>query len=309
MAPDWRKRSSGEPGSSGKCGTENPDEADVNLVPVPRTPSEWSRRAILDVVGNVLVPHWESLTLVGAHAVILQTQNLDVSISATGDGDLGVTPSLVLEEPTIDALMRAAGFAPRTDARPGLWGRGRRRARDGETVWDEQIDLIAGEGLSGNTKAGKRSVAALSGHGRSVGNTPGIELAAFDRSIVTVNDLMDPQRSIQVNVAGHAALICAKAYKLGERLDDGGRRLRDKDAGDLWRILRCADQAAVTVVFAEYDSHDVIGQNVKTGRAYVANVLRSPVVRQMAKNTFEGEVLQAEIDKTFDGWVSAFPEG
>ena len=43
----------------------------------PRGEIEWSRRAIINVVG-VLAVHAESLTLVGAHAVLLRTMDLDV---------------------------------------------------------------------------------------------------------------------------------------------------------------------------------------------------------------------------------------
>jgi hypothetical protein len=46
-------------------------------VMAPRTEIEWSRRAIINVVG-VLAVHAESLTLVGAHAVLRRTMDLDV---------------------------------------------------------------------------------------------------------------------------------------------------------------------------------------------------------------------------------------
>lgn len=59
----------------------------------PRGEIEWSRRAIINVV-DVLAVHAESLTLVGAHTVLLRTMELDVPRMPTGDGDLGVTPRL-----------------------------------------------------------------------------------------------------------------------------------------------------------------------------------------------------------------------
>lgn len=88
----------------------------------PRTEIEWSRRAIINVVG-VLETHAESLTLVGAHAVLLRTLDLDVPRMPTGDGDLGVTPGLVGDLPSIESLLVQAGYEHRTTARPGLWGR------------------------------------------------------------------------------------------------------------------------------------------------------------------------------------------
>ena len=49
----------------------------------PRTEIEWSRRAIINVV-DVLAVHAESLTLVGAHAVLLRTIDLEVPRMPTG---------------------------------------------------------------------------------------------------------------------------------------------------------------------------------------------------------------------------------
>lgn len=88
----------------------------------PRTEIEWSRRAIIHVV-EVLAAHAEWLTLVGAHAVLLRTMDLDVPRMPTGDGDLGVTPGLVGDLPSIETLLTRAGYEHRTTARPGLWGR------------------------------------------------------------------------------------------------------------------------------------------------------------------------------------------
>ena len=88
----------------------------------PSSEVEWSRRAIINVV-EVLTAHANSLTLIGAHAVLLRTADLDVPMAPTGDGDLGVTPGLVGDNPSIDTLLRDAGYEHRTTARPGLWGR------------------------------------------------------------------------------------------------------------------------------------------------------------------------------------------
>lgn len=89
---------------------------------MPRTEIEWSRRAIINVV-EVLAAHAESLTLIGAHAVLLRTMDLDVPRMPTGDGDLGVTPGLVGDLPSLETLLADAGYEHRTTARPGLWGR------------------------------------------------------------------------------------------------------------------------------------------------------------------------------------------
>ena len=158
----------------------------------PRTEIEWSRRAIINVV-EVLQVHAESLTLVGAHAVLLRTMDLDVPRMPTGDGDLGVTPGLVGDLPSIEALLADAGYENRTIARPGLWGRTAYDEVDGKRSYREKIDLLAPHGLSGTASRNKRGVPALQpAHGKlAVGNALGLELAAFNRSLVTITDFAD----------------------------------------------------------------------------------------------------------------------
>lgn len=88
----------------------------------PRTEIEWSRRAIINVIAT-LSAHSASSTLVGAHAGLLRTAGLNgVPMMPTGDGDLGVTPGLVGDVPSIESLLTDAGYEHRTTARPGLWG-------------------------------------------------------------------------------------------------------------------------------------------------------------------------------------------
>lgn len=161
---------------------------------MPRTEIEWSRRAIINVV-DVLAVHAESLTLVGAHAVLLRTMDLDVPQMPTGDGDLGVTPGLVGDLPSIEALLADAGYEHRTTARPGLWGREPYDEPDGTRSFREKIDLLAPHGLSGTTSRSKRGVPALQpAHGKLVvGNALGLELAAFNRSVMTIIDFVDPR--------------------------------------------------------------------------------------------------------------------
>jgi hypothetical protein len=275
---------------------------------VPRSASEHSRRALISVVSEILAAHWDALTLVGAHAVMLRTEGLALSQGATGDGDLGITPQLTSDVPAIGELMGAAGFEARSPVRPGLWGRGKRTLPDGRIVFDEQIDLITGSGLAGKLRSQQRSVPNLiDSHGKmSVGNSPGLELAAYDRNVMVLVDLVDPNRTAEVNVAGLAALMCAKAFKLGERLADGGRRLRDKDAGDLLRLMKSSVPAGIAATLDTYAEHELIGASVIAGRAYLVKVLASPVIRQMAKNSYEGEIDPIEVETDFELCAAVF---
>jgi hypothetical protein len=273
----------------------------------PRTEIEWSRRAIINVV-EVLQVHAESLTLVGAHAVLLRTMDLDVPRMPTGDGDLGVTPGLVGDVPSIEALLAEAGYEHRTTARPGLWGRTPYDEADGTRSFREKIDLLAPHGLSGTASRSKRSVPALQpAHGKlAVGNALGLELAAFNRSLVTITDFADPRLTAEIRVAEIPALILAKGSKVGERLGEPRKGpVRDKDLGDLWRLMAVADPAETARVVEEFVDHADVGADVRQSVQWTTAVLRDPVSAERAKLAFDTFVDPAEIDRVFATWRNA----
>lgn len=270
----------------------------------PRSEMEWSRRAIINVTG-VLAAHADSLTLIGAHAVLLRTMNLDVPNMPTGDGDLGVTPGLVGDVPSIEVLLAEAGYEHRTTARPGLWGREPYEEADGTRAYREKIDLLAPHGLSGTVSRTKRGVPALQPvHGKlAVGNALGLELAAFNRSRTTLTDFADPRLSVEIYVAEVPALILAKGSKIGERLRKPRQGpVRDKDLGDLWRLMAVADPAETTRVFAKFLGHPEVGVDVRQSVEWTAEVLRDPQSRERAKSAFDTFVDPDEIDRTFETW-------
>ncbi|MGC4934235.1 hypothetical protein ACLQ3C_11180 [Gordonia sp. DT30] len=267
----------------------------------PRNETEWSRRAIINVVG-VLAVHSESLTLVGAHAVLLRTMNLDVPGMPTGDGDLGVTPRLVGEVPSIEALLAGEGYEHRTTARPGLWGREPYDESDGTRSFREKIDLLAPHGLSGTTSRTRRGVPALQpAHGKlAVGNALGLELAAFNRSLVTIIDFADPRLSAEVHVAEIPALVLAKCSKVGERLREPHKgRVRDKDLGDLWRLMAVADPDDAVRIITGFLDHPEIGDDVRQSVEWTAGVLQDPASVERVKSAFDTFVAPAEIDRVF----------
>jgi hypothetical protein len=276
----------------------------------PRAEMEWSRRAIINVV-DVLAAHAESLTLVGAHAVLLRTMDLDVPRMPTGDGDLGVTPGLVGDLPSIEDLLAEAGYEHRTTARPGLWGRAPYDEADGTRSFREKIDLLAPHGLSGTASRSKRGVPALQpAHGKlAVGNALGLELAAFNRSSMTITDFADPRLSAEIHVADIPALILAKGSKVGERLREPRKgEVRDKDFGDLWRLMAVADPGKTARVIADFLDHHEVGADVRQSVEWTASVLRDPLSRERAKSTFDTFVDPAEIDRVFDLWRDVLPD-
>ncbi|ACZ31128.1 hypothetical protein Xcel_2110 [Xylanimonas cellulosilytica DSM 15894] len=274
----------------------------------PRSEAEWSRRAVINVV-SVLTSHASSLTLIGAHAVMLRTADLDAPFAPTSDGDLGVTPGLVGDVPSIENLLTDAGYAHRTTARPGLWGRHPYVDRLGNTGYREKIDLLAPHGLSGTTSRSRRGVPALQPtHGKlAVGNAIGIELAAFNRSPMTITDFADPNTRAQVHVAEIPALIVAKGAKVGERLGEPRKGpIRDKDLGDLWRLMACAEPEPAAALISQYAGHPLIGADVRLATTWTRDVLEDLASTERARRSLEGVVDPAEIDRVFSVWRGSF---
>jgi len=270
----------------------------------PRSEIEWSRRAIINVV-DVLAAHAASLTLVGAHAVLLRTMELDVPRMPTGDGDLGVTPALVGDLPSIEGLLAEAGYEHRTTARPGLWGREAYEELDGTRSFREKIDLLAPHGLSDATSRTRRGVPVLRlAHGKlAVGNAIGLELAAFNRSLMTIADFADARLSGEIYVAEIPALILANGSKVGERLQEPRKGpVRDKDLGDLWRLMAVADPAETMQVIGGVLTHPEVGIDVRQSVEWTARVLRDPVSVERAKWAFDTFVDPAAIDSVFGAW-------
>lgn len=228
----------------------------------------------------------------------------------TGDGDLGVTPGLVAGLPSLEALLCGAGYEHRTTARPGLWGRNPYVEADGTRSFREKIDLIAPHGLAGTVSRSKRGVPALqSAHGKlAVGNARGLELAAFNRSLVTITDFADQRLSAEIYVADVAALILAKGSKIGERLGEPRKgSVRDKDLGDLWRLMAVADPAATASVIAGFLEHPEIGGHVRQSLEWTTKVLRDPVSVERAKLAFDTFVDAVAIDGAFHVWRDPLP--
>ena len=226
----------------------------------------------------------------------------------TGDGDLGVTPGLVGNIPSIEALLAGAGYEHRTTARPGLWGRKPYDEPDGTRSFREKIDLLAPHGLSGTVSHSKRGVPAMQpAHGKlSVGNALGLELAAFNRSLVTITDFADPRLATEIHVAEIPALILAKGSKIGERLGEPRKgSVRDKDLGDLWRLMAVAEPAEAASVIQEFAEHPEVGADIRQSVAWTDGVLRDPASVERAKSAFDTFVDPAEIDRVFALWRDA----
>lgn len=190
-----------------------------------------ARRTLLDAL-QALEAQRDALVLVGAQAVYLYTGEADVPIATqTKDSDLAVIPADLHDVPTLDDAMRAAGFCHDVaEHQPGAW-----LSADGIPV-----ELLVPEALH---RGGGRRGARIPPHSKRAARTvPGLEAAAIDHRVHAIAAL-DPAdaRCIDANVASPAALVVAKVHKIGERHDRDPGRLLDKDAHDLYRLLRTVD--------------------------------------------------------------------
>ena len=219
-----------------------------------------ARRVLLDALGG-LQPHLDAFVLVGAQAVYLRTiDRLPGYQPFTTDADLAFDPSRLADKPLLATSMESAGFA--FSGQPGIWHR--TVTRPGEPDVTIPVDLIVPEHIA--PAAGRRGARLPGGHGKSAAQkTVGVEGALVDYDPIEIRalDAADPRTAV-VNVAGPAALLVAKAIKLGERLDKP-HRLFPKDAGDIFRL---------------YDAYDV--NEMSTRMAQVRGDERSAAVSALA---------------------------
>lgn len=136
----------------------------------------------------------------------------------------------------------------------------------------------------------------------------GLELAAFNRSLVAIADFADPRLTSEIHVAEIPALIPAKGSKIGERLREPRKGpVRDKDLGDLWRLMAVADPEETAGVIGDFVDHPEVGADVRQSVEWTAEVLADPLSRERAKSTFDTFVDPDEIDRIFDQWRDLLP--
>ena len=189
-----------------------------------------ARSGLLDALA-ALGPLREAAVLVGAQAIYEYTRDHaeDYAVSPfTLDADLALIPDLLVDDPMVIDAMQDAGYSL-TD-QPGIYRRG-----DGV-----QVDLLVPEAVGGRSGRG----ASLGVHGnRAARQVRGLEGALVSRRPMAIGAL-DPEdtRAYAINVAGPAALLVAKMHKIADRIDaDDDRRLSNKDAFDIFRLLQAVD--------------------------------------------------------------------
>lgn len=270
-----------------------------------------ARGALLDAL-TALEAHIEAFVLVGAQAIYLRVGDADVAVpGSTTDGDLAVDPDLLNDAPLLAEAMEGAHFRLREERpgvqEPGIW----ELEFDGPTV-----DLLVPRSLRPVGRRGAR----LGIHGNKAAKTvPGLEGALVDRDRMTIRALEpgDP-REFRLWVAGPAALLVMKAYKVGEHLEQG-RALEDKDAYDVLRLLRDVAMAELVDRFARIIASPTYSQTAKRGLQFLeqlfgdresagslmagraAGALADPAVVATACATLTGDLLDGVATAERDG--------
>jgi len=201
-------------------------------VPGEPDPAYVTARAVLLDALVALDAHLNSIILVGAQAVYLHTGEADLAVAPyTTDADLAIDVDSLAAQPLLEAAMASAGFSG--GGQPGTW-----LGRDGV-----QIDLMVSEIQSGGSA---RRTARIPPHAPHVARrTHGLEGALVDRDRREITALHGADsRRCEIWVAGPAALLVAKLIKISER-QDNAKRLRDKDALDVFRLLRSIETAEI----------------------------------------------------------------
>lgn len=202
-----------------------------------------SRSALLDAL-EALVEQREAVVVIGAQAVYLRTGGIDVALAeATKDSDVTIDPRLLRDVPLLEEAMRRAGFTP--SGQPGAWA-----SPDGIPV-----DLMVPEQLSAG--GGRRS-ARIAPHGKGAARKAhGLEACVVDYSEIEIAALDSADsRRMTAKVAGTAALLVAKLHKIAERISEPNR-LNDKDAHDIYRILRATETEEILDALLKLLDHDL----------------------------------------------------
>ena len=268
-----------------------------------------SRGLLLQVLKQ-LSGQTEAITVVGAHAVFERTRHLTKSpqMDSTHDADLSVIPELLVDVPLLAETLRDLELEPASPSRPGVWG----LIAEHDLPFRNRltIDLLAPASLSGK---GTRS-ADVGVHGKhSVSRTEGMELALIDRFWMTI-DSFDGGESQDAYVAGHAALVCAKVYKIFDRLDPkelarNPQRYRPKDVTDLWRLMATSDGADVRDVFDKGEANSKISAAVIEGRRRLLDLHRRDDgnwITGQVLDQWEGRFPAARVKSVVNDWMSAF---
>lgn len=274
---------------------EDVDEGELNVA---------ARRVLLDAL-FALRDHRDALTVVGAQAVYLRTSTSAIRSAAfTTDGDISIDPEVLGDLPLLEQAMTAAGFS-RKEHQSGLW---QRPERVGDATVEVEVDLLVPHHLAPQPNKKRRT--ALPPHNEwATKKVPGLEAAAIDRSLMTIGSLTPTDtRQTQVYVAGPAALLIAKAFKLHERNQQAAtkpHRLSAKDAGDVYRIMTTVPPREVASAFATLREDPRVGEVTEEGINHLRILFGAPATpgTNLAVQALAGDVPESRVRALAPGYI------
>jgi hypothetical protein len=261
-----------------------------------------ARRVLLDAL-EALAEHEQAVIVAGAQAIYLRTGEGEIGIAPyTTDGDLAIDPALLRDEPQLDAAMRAAHFT-RSLTEPGIWLA--TTNVDGEEL-TIPIDLIVPEGVA---PPGGRRGARLGLHGnRAARRAVGLEAALVDHSPIIVGALEPSDtRQFDVEVAGAAAMLVAKAHKIHDRLESNRPgRAEDKDAADVYRLMQTTSPNDIAARLADLRKHEIAGPVTDAAIGYLVELFgrRNDQGVQMAVQALRIAIPEAQVATLATDYIS-----
>lgn len=217
-----------------------------------------ARSALLDAL-EALRAHRDAVIVIGAQAIYLHTGAGAVGMAeATKDSDLALDTRILPNKPLLEQAMTAAGFRRDLQSpQPGSW----------LNAAGIPVDLMVPESLAG--PSGRRGARIPPHSKHAARRAAGLEAALIDHTSMVVNALASGDgRAYAARVAGPAALLVAKLHKLGERQVTPGR-LVDKDAHDLYRLLRVIPTSRFASTLPQLAQDELAGMVTKQALAYL----------------------------------------
>lgn len=211
-----------------------------------------ARAGLLDAL-EALGSHRSAVVLVGAQALYSHTSRFKSNIAEyTQDADLAFRPELLTSSPLLEVALTDAGFTPDIKGQPGRW------ISPGKIP----VDFMVPERLAGT----KKRSAGVDPHAKyTARNTRGIEGCLVENDIQLIQSLDSAdQRGYQIAVAGPSSLLIAKTIKIAERIE-ANRKLEDKDAHDIYRLLSAVPVETLILGFRKLTSHPLSTEITEIG--------------------------------------------
>lgn len=267
-----------------------------------------ARRALLNAL-EALTEHLSSLILVGAQAVCIHAGEAELAVAPfTTDADIAIDPDRLGDKPLLQDALTAAGFL---------------QAKEEVGIWKTSISL---EGIARQVGVDLLVPASVGGPGRRGARIPphsklaarkvaGLEGALVDHDQHLL-DALEPadRRRFEVSVAGPAALIVGKVYKILDRAGDADRS-SDKDALDVLRLMRAVSTPEIERRFRVLLAHQVSSEVAQITIARLPQLFGAPnaigcqMAAQAAAPLEDPEIIAASLAALTGDLLQALREG